>query len=96
MFSCEFCDISKNTFFTEHLWATASDISHEAKIWQFLRFRTLLTAIFSGNKIWNAWNLKTNRKWKINIYIDAMTVLLCYYGEEEGERSSMHAGNYII
>ena len=23
MFSCEFCQISKNTFFTEHLWATA-------------------------------------------------------------------------
>ena len=24
MFSCEFCKISKNTFLTEHLWATAS------------------------------------------------------------------------
>ena len=24
VFSCEFCEISKNTFFTEHLWATAS------------------------------------------------------------------------
>ena len=24
MFSCEFCEISKNLFFTEHLWATAS------------------------------------------------------------------------
>ena len=24
MFSCGFCQISKNTFFTEHLWATAS------------------------------------------------------------------------
>ena len=23
-FSCEFCEISKNTFFTEDLWATAS------------------------------------------------------------------------
>ena len=23
MFSCEFCEISKNTFFTEHAWATA-------------------------------------------------------------------------
>ena len=22
LFSCEFCEISKNTFFTEHLWAT--------------------------------------------------------------------------
>ena len=25
MFSCEFCDIFKNTFFTGHLWATASE-----------------------------------------------------------------------
>ena len=24
MFSCEFCKIFKNTFFTEHLWTTAS------------------------------------------------------------------------
>ena len=24
MFSCEFCEISKTTFFTAHLWATAS------------------------------------------------------------------------
>ena len=24
VFSCEFCKISKNTFFTEHIWATAS------------------------------------------------------------------------
>ena len=24
MFSCEFCEISKNIFFTEHVWATAS------------------------------------------------------------------------
>ena len=23
MFSCEFCEIFKNTFFTEHLWTTA-------------------------------------------------------------------------
>ena len=27
VFSCEFCEISKNTFFTEHLWATASENS---------------------------------------------------------------------
>ena len=26
VFSCEFCEISKNTFFTEHLLATASDL----------------------------------------------------------------------
>ena len=26
MFSCEFCENFKNTFFTEHLWTTASVI----------------------------------------------------------------------
>ena len=24
VFSCEFCEISKNTFFVEHLWTAAS------------------------------------------------------------------------
>ena len=28
MFSCKFCEISKNTFFTEHVWAAASMESH--------------------------------------------------------------------
>ena len=26
MFSCEICEISKNTFFTEHFWASASEL----------------------------------------------------------------------
>ena len=25
MFSCQFCEISKNNVFTEHLWVTASE-----------------------------------------------------------------------
>ena len=33
MFSCEFCQISKNTFFTTHLWATAS-VLHERRLKQ--------------------------------------------------------------
>ena len=32
-FSCEFCEIYKNTFFTEHLWATAS-VSNVIFCWQ--------------------------------------------------------------
>ena len=27
VFSCEFCEISKNTFLTEHLWTTVSAIT---------------------------------------------------------------------
>ena len=26
VFPCEFCEISKNTFFAEHLWVTAYDL----------------------------------------------------------------------
>ena len=26
MYSCEFCEISKDTFLTEHLWATAFEV----------------------------------------------------------------------
>ena len=29
VFSCEFCEIFKNTFFTENVWATASQKSSE-------------------------------------------------------------------
>ena len=29
VFSCEFCEISNNTYFTKHLWTTASDIVFE-------------------------------------------------------------------
>ena len=31
VFSCEFCKISKNTFFTEHLWAIASVLPQTPK-----------------------------------------------------------------
>ena len=27
MFSCQFCEIFKNTYFIEHLWTTASDFT---------------------------------------------------------------------
>ena len=26
VFSCDFCEVFKNTFFTEHLWTTATEI----------------------------------------------------------------------
>ena len=31
MFSCEFYEISKNIFFTEHLWVTASNTAEKEK-----------------------------------------------------------------
>ena len=32
VFSCEFCKISKSTFFTEHLWATASSNNTNSRV----------------------------------------------------------------
>ena len=36
VFSCEFCGISKNIFFTEHFWATASIKRNVYQICYFL------------------------------------------------------------
>ena len=33
MFSCEFCEISKNTFSTEHVWTTANNLSLQENCW---------------------------------------------------------------
>ena len=33
VFSCEFYEISKNTFFTEHFWTTASGESNLKEVW---------------------------------------------------------------
>ena len=45
LFSCEFCETSKNTFFTEHLWTTASGLrwktflpKRSEKLANFLKF----------------------------------------------------------
>ena len=32
MFSSEFCEISKNVFLTEHLWATASELKYRGAV----------------------------------------------------------------
>ena len=59
MFSCEFCEISKNTCFTEHLWAAASESNRSisikvSMIWKpelkFLLPPVILT--LSSNKKW--------------------------------------------
>ena len=45
--SWEFCDISKNTFFTEHLWTTASDLT----LW--FQIGRQMTALFRLRKTYN-------------------------------------------
>ena len=52
MFYCEFCKISKNTFFTEDLWATASEFVTEMffKISVLKNFAVIMDPI-SNNKV---------------------------------------------
>ena len=40
-FSCEFCEISKSTFFTEHIWTTASK-KMTFRLWFSWRFSEIL------------------------------------------------------
>ena len=42
MFSCEFCEILKTIFFTEHLWATAA-----AYVFESLIHKNILRKLFS-------------------------------------------------
>ena len=46
MFSCEICEVFKNTYFEEQLWTTASDENH-----CFWFFRSLYYEILHGKKI---------------------------------------------
>ena len=57
VFSCEFCEISNNTFFTEHLRATAS-VCCKKILCTLSRSRlvqTLATTIFYSILRWNKW-----------------------------------------
>ena len=44
MFSCEFYGISKNMFFTEHLWVTASFSLHYDRVFEKIYYRVLIKA----------------------------------------------------
>ena len=52
VFSCKFCEISRNTFFTEHLWATVSVVMDEVnkklkikKVLKYVVFNKFLTNV---------------------------------------------------
>ena len=70
VFSCEFCEISKNTFFTEHLWAAASVL---AIIWYKLLSFPLL-----GQRFWKETILRSSNKPQdlLALYLDYSVLLL--------------------
>ena len=42
VFFCEFFEISKNAFFTEHLWATASEVFQMQSSWYSSRLKAMI------------------------------------------------------
>ena len=65
VFSCEFCEISKNTFFTEHLWATAS--LHKKRSFPLRIFSVNVTKS-TGNVGHIYWR---NLSWKVHFLFSA-------------------------
>ena len=51
MFSCGFCEIFANTFFTEHLWKTASKLEPNPKHILLQEFTRKLRANFKTHKL---------------------------------------------
>ena len=60
VFSCEFCEISKNTFFTEHLRTTASEVKQNEVF-------TIINRIFIF--IWYQCNIENWFHYNIKFYI---------------------------
>ena len=69
MFPCEFCEISQNTFFTEHLRMSASATSNEGirNVMARSRFEDILQNLhFSGN----AKDDKSDKDYKVRSLIN--------------------------
>ena len=64
LFSCEFCEISKNTFFTEHVWATA---------WLYKLHRSYLIIYFNANLVQTSWS----KNFKYQRYL--VIILFAYF-----------------
>ena len=75
VFSCEFCEISKNPFFTEHLWTTVSNHNYSC---------TLENPKFLVSP-WRLFDLAPTqvnsyfRKFKCHVCIFYLCVLLCKF-----------------
>ena len=75
-FSCEFCEISKNIFFAEHIWVTASEISlliiRECK-----RIANGFLVISGGKKLIYSFNIRSEI-WRQSLWIFKSTVYWLY------------------
>ena len=74
-FSCDFCDISKNIFFTEHFWVTAFEFCSNlpVKVVIFLKSSLLFNSFLFINKtLWFS-NLKT----RTAMYAKTSVLVIC-------------------
>ena len=74
-FSCEFCDISKNIFFTEHFWVTAFEFCSNlpVKVVIFLKSSLLFNSFLFINKTLWFNNLKT----RTAMYAKTSVLVIC-------------------
>ena len=74
-----FCEVSKNNFFTEHHWVTASSLT--TSLWEdrtyyykvpfsssFISLKKILQSVKSQKKMFNAFFIQLFKLWKINTH----------------------------
>ena len=76
VFSCEFCETSKNTFFTEHLWATASEclqyVRCRSSVWNFP-----VVSFFKIFFIWKTYFQEHLRVFFIHFFLLSFLTAMC-------------------
>ena len=100
MFSSEFCKIFKNTFFTEHIWATAS--AHVMNLLLFLILESVrmiivliccknMTIIFSKSVCSNSFILYWKKASQEILYMALLDYLLRYIRSKSGPKLVLDA-----
>ena len=100
MFSYEVCKISKNTFFTEHIWATAS--AHVMNLLLFLILESVnmiivliccknMTIIFSKSVCSNSFILYWKKASQEILYMALLDYLLRYIRSKSGPKLVLDA-----
>ena len=82
VFSCEFCEISKNTFFTEHIWTTASEVGPWIRLdkhWLFIKL--VISKYF--RKVLNKYQVfpivYRGRNWYSDSVVDMLIIMHTFY-----------------
>ena len=87
VFSCEFCKIFEETFFTEHLWTTSSENKRQNFYFDYDLLKVFLN-VFSWRNLLVPWNVMFHTDLNDLLFVDAKppTMVLCpVYNEYLGQ-----------